>query len=204
MFKHSFWLDGSTAASQSEVMYARKSVLSNIYLICSYHSDTNPWLTILFIVQGNMSTTLSELSDFYEGNPLITDGFPSLRASSRELCCFLCCLSEQICWINNRVVGNMWCSCHFTVIWLAGNDIAKCIMSYKRRKWCNCWWANRISIISSRVTDIHTDHLHVSFWAGAQPANERRRYNITPSAIGRVHSLNDPCTYQFIRPQMGP
>ena len=56
--------------------------------------------------------TLSVLLALYKGNPPITGGFPSQRASDRDLWCSLLC---WISWINSRVASNLgWHDPHVT------------------------------------------------------------------------------------------
>ena len=58
--------------------------------------------------------TLSVLLALYKGNPPITGGFPSQRASDRNIWCSLLC---WISWINSRVASNLgWHDPHVTNI----------------------------------------------------------------------------------------
>ena len=62
--------------------------------------------------------TLPILLALCEVNPPFTGGFPSQRASYVELCCFLCCCSEQVVEqsINFHWFETPWCSRGVTMI----------------------------------------------------------------------------------------
>ena len=62
-------------------------------------------------------------------------------------------------------------------------------------------WQNLLIRLICHWADF-TNMMMFSFWQSSapagiilwmRPANERRRYNVTSSVIGRAHSQNDPC-----------
>ena len=55
----------------------------------------------------NDMNTLSALMALCNGNPPISDGFPSSGACDADLWRFLCCQTRVSCWTNSQVAGDL-------------------------------------------------------------------------------------------------
>ena len=76
--------------------------LTSPYAVLDISAGSKTWITDSSVALSDSLTWWqhdmemhSTLLALCEGNPSVTDGFPSQRASNAELWCFLCCHSEQ-------------------------------------------------------------------------------------------------------------
>ena len=98
--------DDTCYASQGLMKYCRYiNALRPIQIQSGQHLQTTYWWTLKNWICHAMEM-LSALLTLYEGNPLVSRGFPSQRASNAEPWYSLMC-DEIYCWINIRVVCNL-------------------------------------------------------------------------------------------------
>ena len=130
---------------------------------------------------GNVFTLLA----LWEGNPPVTRRLFAHMAIFRGL--GVLWLSRTICWTNSWVVGDL--RYHDTNV-TSGKGQYK----WSRKKLGQHTTCSTIRFIDP-ITRIMTGIEYTGLILGLRPANERRRYKVTPSLIGWAQTYNRPWIY---------